>query len=178
MICAVSGRRIRLGIGKVQHPLQGRNTMTLPTPRTFSSLRTMKALTSHSRSTRAHVHSITSCQRLLSSSMSRSMSTIPSWATLDPKKLGTESLPHHVGNIVDGQWQGRTEIENKLVIPNPMDKDAFPLCTVADTSVEELGPFIKSMESVSKSGVHNPLKNVERYLMYGDISRKVCVDSC
>ncbi len=76
---------------------------------------------------------------------------------------------------MNGKWQGRTEIENKLVIPNPMDKDAFPICTVADTSVDELRPFIKSMESVSKSGVHNPLKNVERYLMYGDISRKVCL---
>ena len=54
-----------------------------------------------------------------------------------------------------------------------MDEDAPHLFTVPDTSIGELDPFIQSMESVSKSGVHNPLKNVERYLMYGDISRKV-----
>lgn len=143
--------------------------MTLSS-RPFSSLRTMKFLTSHSCS-RIRAHPVNSCQRCFSSVSPTPMS-IPSWASLDPSKLGTESLPHHVGNIVGGTWQGRTEIENKLVIPNPMDKDSFPICTVADTSVDELGPFIKSMESVSKSGVHNPLKNVDRYLMYGDISRK------
>ena len=41
-----------------------------------------------------------------------------------------------------------------------------------DTSVEELPPFIESLKSVPKSGVHNPLKNVERYLMFGEVSRK------
>ena len=44
-----------------------------------------------------------------------------------------------------------------------------------DTSVEELGPFVQSLAGVPKSGVHNPLKNVERYLMFGEISRKVRV---
>lgn len=44
-----------------------------------------------------------------------------------------------------------------------------------DTSVEELAPFVESLRGVPKSGVHNPLKNVERYLMYGEISRKVRV---
>lgn len=142
--------------------------MTLP-PRTSVSLRKgVNYLTSHLRS-RSHAYTLISSQRFASTFASES---IPSWATLDPNKLGTESLPHHVGNIVGGKWQGMNEIEKKLIIPDPMKKNGFPLCTVADTSVEELGPFIKSMESVSKSGVHNPLKNVERYLMYGDISRK------
>jgi hypothetical protein len=101
------------------------------------------------------------------------LSTNPSWATLDPKALGKDSEPHYVRNIVGGVWQEESSIKGKLSIPHPMDKDAFPICNVADTSVDELGPFRESMMSVKKSGVHNPIKNVERYLLYGDISRKV-----
>lgn len=106
----------------------------------------------------------------------RSLSTIttsnqiPKWATLDPEALGVDSEPHHVLNIVEGRWSGDTK--QSMEIPNPMDKDAPALCTVPDTDVDELGPFIKSMEAVTKSGVHNPLKNVERYLMYGEVSRR------
>jgi 1-pyrroline-5-carboxylate dehydrogenase len=53
-----------------------------------------------------------------------------------------------------------------------MDKDAPAVCTVPDTQPNELAPFIESMKNVPKSGVHNPLKNVERYLQFGEISRK------
>lgn len=98
--------------------------------------------------------------------------SIPTWATLDPNELGTVST-HNVQNVVGGHWQTEDEIANKLIIPNPLNRDGLPICTVPDTSAEELGPFIQSMESVSKSGVHNPLKAVDRYLMYGEISRKV-----
>lgn len=99
-------------------------------------------------------------------------STNLSWATLDPKALGQDSDPHYVRNIVGGNWQEESSIKGKLSIPHPMDKDAFPICNVADTSVDELGPFRESMMSVTKSGLHNPIKNVERYLMYGEVSRK------
>ena len=47
------------------------------------------------------------------------------------------------------------------------------VCTIPDTQVNELEPFIASLKSVPKSGVHNPLKNNERYLQFGEISRKV-----
>lgn len=95
--------------------------------------------------------------------------TCPSWATFNPEELGLSVTPHHVQNIVQGKW---TSASKSMTIPNPMDKDSPPLCTLSDTSEDELGPFISSMKGVSKSGVHNPLKNVDRYLMYGDISRK------
>jgi 1-pyrroline-5-carboxylate dehydrogenase len=39
--------------------------------------------------------------------------------------------------------------------------------------VGELQPFVESLRGVPKSGVHNPLKNVERYVQFGEISRKV-----
>jgi 1-pyrroline-5-carboxylate dehydrogenase len=110
---------------------------------------------------------------IIKGSYSRKSSTIPSWATLDPQALGVDMTPHYVQNIVQGSWQPECNATKKILIPHPMDKDAHPIFSLPDTSVEELGPFIKSMESVPKSGLHNPLRNVERYLMYGDISRKV-----
>ncbi|KAL3769542.1 hypothetical protein ACHAWO_011055 [Cyclotella atomus] len=99
----------------------------------------------------------------------RTISTIPSWATLDPLSLGTSTTPHAVSNLVSGNW---TPSKQTLTIPNPMDRDAPAVCTVPDTTVEELTPFVESLRGVPKSGVHNPLKNVERYLMFGEISRK------
>jgi len=118
----------------------------------------------------SHVFGI---RRFTSFSFSSSSSIdVPSWATLDPHNLGNDSSIHHVGNIVGGEWQRPFDIKNKLEIPNPLHKNYFPLCTVANTSIDELGPFRSSLQAVPKSGVHNPLKNVERYLLYGDISRK------
>ena len=43
---------------------------------------------------------------------------------------------------------------------------------VADTSKNELLPFINSMNSVSKSGLHNPFKNPERYQLLADVCFK------
>mmetsp|Transcript_25534 Transcript_25534/g.39255 ORF Transcript_25534/g.39255 Transcript_25534/m.39255 type:complete len:549 (+) Transcript_25534:167-1813(+) len=99
----------------------------------------------------------------------RCITSLPSWATLDPTSLGSATTPHSVTNLVNGQW---TTPAKSLIIPNPMDKDAPPVCTVPDTQPEELTPFIESMNRIPKSGVHNPLKNVERYLQFGEISRK------
>jgi len=41
------------------------------------------------------------------------------------------------------------------------------------TSDEEIAPFIESLKSVPKSGLHNPFKNKERYLMLSEVNRKV-----
>lgn len=37
---------------------------------------------------------------------------------------------------------------------------------------DELEPFIASLADVPKSGLHNPLKNPERYLLYGQVLQK------
>mmetsp|Transcript_16833 Transcript_16833/g.35118 ORF Transcript_16833/g.35118 Transcript_16833/m.35118 type:complete len:550 (+) Transcript_16833:205-1854(+) len=101
----------------------------------------------------------------------RLLSTVPSWATLDPASLGSSPQPHAVCNLVNGRWNSDTE--KSITIPNPLDKNAPDVCTLPDTQVgEELQPFIDSMRAVPKSGVHNPLKNVHRYLELGEISRK------
>jgi 1-pyrroline-5-carboxylate dehydrogenase len=40
------------------------------------------------------------------------------------------------------------------------------------TAVSDLSPFIESLAKCPKTGLHNPLRNVKRYLMLGDVSRK------
>jgi 1-pyrroline-5-carboxylate dehydrogenase len=42
-----------------------------------------------------------------------------------------------------------------------------------DTRGEEIDAFIKSAESCPKSGLHNPLKNPQRYVMYGEVFHQV-----
>ena len=103
-------------------------------------------------------------------SSKRCLASLPHWATVDPATLGTNPEPYAVSNIVNGSW---STSEKRLVIPNPMDKYAPPVCAVPDTQGHELGSFVTSLKSVPKSGMHNPMKNVERYLKFGEISRKV-----
>jgi 1-pyrroline-5-carboxylate dehydrogenase len=85
--------------------------------------------------------------------------------------MGKDPTPYAVSNLVDGKW---TKAESAMTIPHPLDKNAHPIFTIPDTQVSELGPFYESLRKVPKSGLHNPLKNPERYVQYGEISRKVC----
>lgn len=99
------------------------------------------------------------------------MSSLSSWATIDPKALGTTAAePYAVSNLVDGQWTKDTKAT--MTIIHPLDKDAPPIFTIPDTQADEVQPFLDSLRKVPKSGVHNPLKRPERYLQYGEISRK------
>jgi len=107
--------------------------------------------------------------RAMSSSPSSS-SSLSEWATIDPKSLGTTAEPYAVQNLVDGKWCGS---RTKMEIIHPLDKDAPPIFTIPDTQADEIQPFLDSLRKVPKSGVHNPLKNPERYVQFGEISRKV-----
>lgn len=46
----------------------------------------------------------------------------------------------------------------------------------ADTKSDEIEPFIQSLRAVPKSGLHNPLKNVERYNMLGLVTHKAAAE--
>jgi 1-pyrroline-5-carboxylate dehydrogenase len=71
-------------------------------------------------------------------------------------------------NLVQGKWVG-TATYNDL--PDPLT--GKPLMKVPATTKEEIEPFIDSLKSVPKSGLHNPFKNKERYLMLSEVNRKV-----
>eukprot|EP00745_Piridium_sociabile_P042434 TRINITY_DN85563_c0_g1_i1.p1 TRINITY_DN85563_c0_g1~~TRINITY_DN85563_c0_g1_i1.p1 ORF type:complete len:554 (-),score=51.21 TRINITY_DN85563_c0_g1_i1:188-1849(-) len=89
-----------------------------------------------------------------------------SFASVDPSTLG-HSQVHTVQNLVDGKWIGAAEY---FQIPDPMTGQVFIRSPSATGS--ELLPFIESLRKIPKSGRHNPFKNVERYLMYGQVLRK------
>jgi len=105
------------------------------------------------------------------SSIARNFASVPEWATIDPDALGTTADVYSVKNCVDGVWTDDTK--SKIVIPHPLDRDMHPLFTVPDTQPDELGPFLESLRKCPKTGMHNPLKNPEPYVQYGEISRKV-----
>lgn len=97
-----------------------------------------------------------------------------SWATVDVEKLGEDANHvYPIRNIVGGKWHTAA---NTMKIPHPLDKGKAAIFSIPDTQVDELGPFLESLRKVPKSGMHNPLKNPDRYLKYGEISRKVRED--
>lgn len=98
--------------------------------------------------------------------------SIPSWATADPRAMGVDATPHAVKNLVDGNWAPEGSTAETISIPHPLDVSAPPIFTIPNTQISELGPFFESLRKVEKSGLHNPLKNPERYVQYGEISRK------
>lgn len=95
----------------------------------------------------------------------RSPST-PSWATTDPWLLsGTQPARCH--NLVGGTWSSAAA--SRMVV-DPMNGDGF--IEVPDTSIDELHPFVDAAASCPKYGLHNPLHNPDRYVLYGNVASK------
>lgn len=67
-----------------------------------------------------------------------------------------------------GEWQGT---KNEKTIPDPLNGE--PFISYPDIQADETQPFIESLRAVPKTGLHNPLKNPERYLMYGSVSARM-----
>jgi len=72
--------------------------------------------------------------------------------------------PHKLRNMVQGQWTDTAEYKT---IVDPLNGE--PIITFPDTKGAELDAFLDSAHACPKHGLHNPLKNPERYVMYGDI---------
>ena len=107
---------------------------------------------------------------LLSMSSRRLMSSFPalsSWATLDPSTLMTPSRPHRLLNLLNGQWVPSAAYET---VVDPLSGE--PMLSVPLTSDEEAVPFGQGLVATPKTGLHNPFRNVERYLMLGRVSAR------
>lgn len=89
-----------------------------------------------------------------------------SFATFDPQ-APSGGEPVQLYNLVAGEWvlpkQSRPVID-------PLDGKSMLM--VPHTQEDELEPFVESLAQCPKTGLHNPFKNVERYLMYGTITAK------
>jgi len=91
---------------------------------------------------------------------------LKAFATIDPNNMNGSDKGY---NLVDGEWCGT---EKYADLPDPMAAGKT-LMKVPATSLDEIHPFIDSMKAVPKSGLHNPFKNKERYLMLSEVNRKV-----
>lgn len=72
---------------------------------------------------------------------------------------------------VFGEW---TSTEKHITLPDPLNGEPFLRCP--DTQLYEIEPFVSSLKSVPRSGLHNPLKNPERYVMLGDVTARVAAE--
>jgi 1-pyrroline-5-carboxylate dehydrogenase len=93
-----------------------------------------------------------------------------SWSNFDPNLMTSEN-PATPSNLVFGEW---TPTEKHITLPDPLNGQPFLKCP--DTQLFEIEPFVHSLKSVPKTGLHNPLKNPERYLLLGDITHKAATE--
>lgn len=93
-----------------------------------------------------------------------------SWANLDATKMSGAN-PAQAYNLVNGNWHLP---EKSKTIPDPYNGEEF--VKVPDPQVSEISDFVKSLQAVPKSGIHNPLKRPERYNLYGDICSRAAIE--
>lgn len=74
-------------------------------------------------------------------------------------------------NLVGGEWV--KSAEQKAIIDPLTGKNMYSYWNIDHANAEDVDPFIDSMLDVPISGLHNPLKNKERYIMLGEVSRRV-----
>ncbi|MFH0891418.1 MAG: aldehyde dehydrogenase family protein [Candidatus Falkowbacteria bacterium] len=79
-----------------------------------------------------------------------------------------ESRKQKLQNLVNGKWTGAARY---ATLVNPLNGE--PMLKYPNTGVSELRSFINGLKSCPKSGLHNPFKNVERYLMLAQVSFRV-----
>lgn len=102
---------------------------------------------------------------LRSFTVSRSLGTLP-FATVEVDEISGSS-PAEVNNLVKGHWTGSSRW-NTIVDPF----NGEPFIKVAEVDESGVQPFVDSLSSCPKHGLHNPFKSPERYLLYGDITAK------
>lgn len=93
-------------------------------------------------------------------------SSLLSWATIDPARVA-EGYLGPVLNLVGGQWQATQQAQ---AYPDPLT--GADLFHVPETQIAELLPIIEEMKAVPAYGLHNPLRNVQRYNLYGQVCAK------
>ncbi|KAG2679181.1 hypothetical protein I3760_11G039300 [Carya illinoinensis] len=96
---------------------------------------------------------------------SRSIHSIP-FATVDVEEI-SGSQPAEVHNLVQGKWKGSSSWNTLL---DPLNGE--PFIKVAEVDEAGIQPYVESLSKCPKHGLHNPFKEPERYLLFGDISAK------
>ncbi|QDZ19626.1 aldehyde dehydrogenase [Chloropicon primus] len=101
-----------------------------------------------------------------------SSSGVLSWAGCDPSKqeLGK------VLNVVGGEWvevtgHASAGDEAYVEVVDPMNGQV--MAKVNEVGSESLHRYVSCLDACPKSGLHNPLKRPERYLLYGNVCSRV-----
>lgn len=91
------------------------------------------------------------------------MTRLPSFATVDPFNGMDSSAPGEVCNLLAGEWRESGAWRDD--IPDPLNGGDF--LRVPDT--RDYAPFVDSLDRCPKTGLHNPLKNPDRYVQLGAV---------
>jgi 1-pyrroline-5-carboxylate dehydrogenase len=75
-------------------------------------------------------------------------------------------------NLCAGSWSSNSNSTKTIIDPLTGD----PLFTYPDLGSDEIQPFVDHQLSCSKTGLHNPHKNVERYLQLGNMCHAVATE--
>ncbi len=94
------------------------------------------------------------------------MSNQLEFTTVDPINGMNSKNPGKAQNLLSGEWLDTTKYFDN--IPDPVSGEYF--LDIPDT--EDLSGFIQNLDICPKSGLHNPIKNVERYVMLGNVCAK------
>lgn len=89
---------------------------------------------------------------------------LKAFATVNPENL-TKSTKLQL--LCDGEWMNSETYEDLI---DPLTGKVMG--QVPTPTIDECKPFIDSMAKVTKTGLHNPIKNPERYLLYGNVCKK------
>ena len=95
------------------------------------------------------------------------VSRLDEFATINPDTWNG-SNPHTVKNLLNGEWTSTAEVET---VVDPLNGEE--IMTVPKTGPGELKGFCDAMNSCPKSGLHNPFKEVARYVQLGEISDRI-----
>ncbi|CAK74069.1 unnamed protein product (macronuclear) [Paramecium tetraurelia] len=87
---------------------------------------------------------------------------------LNVKEL-SENSPYRAMNFINGIWKCAS---NYLEILDPLNGDKFILVP-NNLTEEEINEYRDAAIQCPKSGLHNPLKNPDRYNLYGEIFHRV-----
>ena len=94
------------------------------------------------------------------------MTKLSQFATVDPFDGMNTRNPGKAQNLLSGEWLDTPKYFDD--IPDPITGEHF--LDIPDT--EDLSDFIQNLEKCPKSGLHNPLKNNDRYVMLGNVCAK------
>ena len=95
-------------------------------------------------------------------------SNVPKWATVDPWEV-SPSKPYTIENLLDGKWSKSSKTEPVI---DPLNGGDF-LFNSLPASQAELDAYVASQRKVPNFGLHNPIRNVNRYMKFGEIFMKI-----